>query len=286
VALFETTRFQLAISAASRALLLRDRLFPSYRPSPLPLASEPQPRHLFVRSQDRILNASLLCPATLPHSSVLILHGIGERIAYWHRAQHLLAQHGIASLVFQYSGYPGSTGSPTLAHLHNDTLAAYAALRDLVPLRQPPFLLGLSLGTGVAVEAAHSLVPAASGFILCQPFTSLREAAARLFHSKLVAQAVPDLYRTRETIAELHAPLLLVHGDADTLFPVDMSRQILTSALAHSRRAAQLAVPSGHAHNDAFQNPTLSYWQPILDFIRTCHPPNAEDDTPIRTVDR
>ena len=270
VSFLNLLRFRLPITLIARTLILRDRILsadarPSFSCFPTAMVAIPV--------QTRTLTASFHQPRTRPRAAVLIFHGIGERSTSWQTAQHLLAQHGIASLVLAYSGYPGSGGATTPANLHHDTLAAYSSLRSLVAPDTPAFLLGLSLGTGIAIEAAPSLTPPPAGIILCQAFTSLRDAARAILRSRALARLLPDLYPTEATLPRIASPLLIVHADGDRLFPLDMGRRLHASALTNPGRSVHLAIPRGHAHNDAFLRPALTYWQPILDFIHALSAP-------------
>ncbi len=258
-----------------RAILVRDGIAELLAGRPSAPSHEGDTRQILIPSGSRVLDGMLLRPQTDSKASVLILHGIGERMSYWHEAQEMLARHGIASLIFDYSGYGKSTGATTPENLRQDTLAAYDSLRALLPGSRPPLLLGLSLGTGVAIDAAPCLIPVPSGVVLCEAFSSLREAgdavltATRLpgFAIRALARLLPDVYRTAESVRQLTSPLLIVHSDSDELFPLAMAQEIFAAAREDSERRAELFVPRGFAHNDAYLNPTLGYWQPILDFL-------------------
>jgi len=276
---FEEFRFRVLVTAVMRLIALRDRIA-AYLSDVRPPARVAFPaQSVLIPSGDlthaRSLEAFLTTTQESPRASILILHGIGERIAYWHKAQQLLASHQIASLVFHYSGYGNSSGSITPANLRQDAAAAYAALQQLVALKHPPFILGLSLGTGIAVDAAPHLAPLPSGIILCQPFSSLRAAGAAAcgtlgllgYALRPLAHIVPDIYRTASKIHAVRSPLLIVHSDADELFPLAMAEQILEAAASDPNRPAKLAVPHGFAHNDAYLNPSLDYWRPIVSFV-------------------
>ncbi len=258
-----------------RAILIRDGIAELFaqRSEPLPHAGTVQ--QVAIPSGSRVLEGFLVLPASETRASVLILHGIGERLSYWGGAQEMLAQHGIASLIFDYSGYGKSGGATTPENLRQDTIAAYDKLHALVPDARPPFLLGLSLGTGVAIDAAPHLIPAPSGVVLCEAFTSLRKAGEAVlattplpgFAINALAKLLPDLYRTAASIRQVASPLLIVHSDSDELFPVGMSREIFSSAHKEMSLQVALVVPHGFAHNDAYLKPVPGYWQPILDFL-------------------
>lgn len=279
---FDDSRFRLIVTIAMRVIGIRDGISMRLSPTRSTVNAEFPPRACTIASRGRRLEARLVVPNQVPNQapsqtpsrSVLILHGIGERLDYWHDAQQLLASHSIASMVFHYSGYGRSTGAITPANLRHDTIAAYAKLRELVPAAVPRFVLGLSLGTGVAIDAAPHLEPPPSGMVLCEPFSSLRNAAGAVCDSlgplgtilRPLSSVVPDVYRTAATIELVNSPLLIVHSDADELFPVAMAQEIYAAA-AVSNKEAQLVIPKGFAHNDAYLRPSLAYWQPILDFI-------------------
>jgi fermentation-respiration switch protein FrsA (DUF1100 family) len=268
-------RFQILISFAMRAILIRDGIVGLLARQPSSISPRNSFRQVSISSGPRLLNGLLLLPATDSKASVLILHGIGERLSYWREAQEMLAEHGVASLIFDYSGYGKSTGATTPKNLRKDTLAAYDSLRALAPDARPPFLLGLSLGTGVAIDAVPHLTPTPSGVVLCEAFTSLRSAAKSImslvglprFATGQLATLVPDIYRSATSIGQVKSPLLIVHSDADELFPVTMAREIFSEALKDEGRRVKLFVPHGFAHNDAYLNPVPEYWHPILDFL-------------------
>jgi len=272
---FAALRFQFFVTLAMRLILIRDGL--ATRRSPQETAAGAASTiPCSIASGGRVLEARLAMPRSAPLASVLILHGIGERLDYWTEAQQLLARCEIASLIVHYSGYGKSMGATTPENLRQDVRASYAELQRLVPGVPAPCVLGLSMGTGVAVDAAPGLQPPPSGIILCEPFSSLQDAAGAVcdtlpglrLASRWLAKLMPDVYRTAATVGRIESPLLIVHSDADELFRVGMAQAILAAANAAGQPPAELAVLHGFAHNDAYLRPSLGYWQPILDFIR------------------
>jgi fermentation-respiration switch protein FrsA (DUF1100 family) len=201
------------------------------------------------------------------HAAVLLFHGIGDRLVYWRKAQQRLAQSGIASLVFHYSGYPGSSGTTTPEHLANDAHAAYAWIRDRMPAGTPVFLLGFSLGSGLATQVAADLRPPPAGLILCEAFSTLRHAARRISRPVgFLAKLLPDVWKSSQTIRNLSIPLLIVHSTGDALFPVSMAEEIHRVADA-SGVAVELRVLEGHRPNAPYLNVPEDYWLVVTEFI-------------------
>jgi len=272
---WDAFRFRLLVTLAMRLIQLRDAFAVG--------ASEAERRRyaasiaapINLISGGRRLEARICMPAEAPFASVLILHGIGERLDYWAEVQQMLASHGIASLIFAYSGYGRSQGSITPFHLRQDVIAAYAAMRLRLPELDHHFVLGLSLGTGVAINATSALTPPPAGIILCEAFSSFRDAATAVcralpllrYLSRGLSLLVPDIYRTAHSVRRLGLPLLLVHSDADELFPVAMARTIFDSARLDPEASVELQVVHGFAHNEAYLSPSPGYWMPIIEFM-------------------
>jgi hypothetical protein len=93
------------LTAASRSLLLRDRLLQVTRR----LRRHDAQEDFFIASGNRRLACAYL-PGGERSAAVLFCHGIGETVAHWSAVQALFHDHGIGSLVFNYSGYGKSTG--------------------------------------------------------------------------------------------------------------------------------------------------------------------------------
>ncbi len=195
-----------------------------------------------------------------PWAALLICHGIGETVEHWPRAQALLAEQGIASLVFNYSGFGRSTGRVSPEHCERDALAAYAWLRERLPA-VPVTLLGFSLGTGVATAVCSQLE--VRGLILCEGYTSLRAAVKSL---GLPQSWIVDVWRSAETLTGCRVPLLVVHGKRDRLFPVAMGK-----ALAEAG-SGELAVIEEMGHPDLHAKARPEDWQIIVDWIQRNQP--------------
>jgi uncharacterized protein len=175
---------------------------------------------------------------------VLLCHGnagnVGDRVL--HAA--LLSEAGFDVLLFDYRGYGRSTGRPSEDGTGRDAAAARAALLDR-PGVDPARLvyLGESLGAAVALALALDHPPA--GLVLQSAFTSIRDMARR--HYPFVPRAlVPDAYRSLEGIGELHAPLLVVHGEDDDIVPLLHGEELYAAA----PEPKQLEVLRGVGHND------------------------------------
>lgn len=192
--------------------------------------------------------------------AVLICHGIGELVEYWGKVQGLLKGMGISSLVFNYSGYGTSTGHLSTAHCEED---AAAACRELAGRgHRSIVLLGFSLGTGVGCAAASRID--IDGLVLCEGFSTLRDAGIAMGFPRWLTRVVPDVWDTVGQVSSLEIPVLVVHSDVDGLFPLSMAERV---AGACGPRGT-LIVIKGVSHNAPIFAPTEDYWRPIAEWVK------------------
>lgn len=258
--------FATAIGMASRATSLYERLKPTpVRETRMLTAEMRLSRHAIESGASR-LDAVYAEPmdangnATRLRSVLLICHGIGEIVEWWLPVQRLLASRGCASLIFNYTGYGKSTGKISARQFEDDAVAAFVYLEGLAP-GQPVAVLGFSLGTGVAAAAIQRMH--ASQLVLCAGFPSFQEAACRVCVPASWKRLVPPIWRAEESLRGCRVPVLVVHGEEDQLFPVELGRALHEACGA----GAEWLLAPGYRHNQPFNEPRLDYWEPILRWI-------------------
>jgi uncharacterized protein len=256
----QRTAFTVAITCASRFFILRDRILGLSGRGRAAGAAQRTSRHS-IPSAANALDAVFVEPASGPAvASVLLCHGIGETVEMWFEVQQLLAANRVASLVFDYSGYGKSTGSCDCHQLERDAIAAFAALQQLAP-QLPAAVLGFSLGSGIAAATFSKL--RADRLILCEAFTSFRDAAAAAGIPRALAALAPPIWDARQPLASCASPVLIVHGERDRLFPVRMAHDLAAFCSPH----AQIVLVPDMEHNQPFRKPTISYWGPIAEWL-------------------
>lgn len=193
--------------------------------------------------------------------TLLYFHGnAGGLETRTERIRKYMAQ-GLGVFMMTYRGFGGSTGKPSEAanvadaKLTYDTLVASGvAPRDVI-------LYGESLGTSVAVQVATARDVA--GLVLDAPYTSMVELAA--LHYPLIPGRwfMIDRYETRRHIRNVKAPLLILHGELDTIVPVAMGREIF--ALAAPPKVIKTFPGAGHADHYVFGSYEAVYgWIDLL----------------------
>ena len=181
---------------------------------------------LWLTTEDGVRLNAWWFPKPRALYATLFLHGNAGNVTHRVDRAQAIASAGSAVLIPDYRGYGKSTGHPSERGLYKDASAAYDAL--LRPGYEPDriVLQGESLGSAVAVELATRRKCAA--LILESPFASLNKMAATLL--PFVGPLVAHGFDTYARIARVHAPLLVIHGDADEIVPFSQGEAVFRAA--------------------------------------------------------
>jgi hypothetical protein len=180
-----------------------------------------------------------------PTGAVLVLPGNAGNRSHRGPLAAALRRNGLATLLVDYRGYGGNAGRPTQDGLLADARAAVAALQQRSGLGDDRLVyFGESLGSGVAAGLTAQRPPAA--LILRSPFPSLVAVGRQVYPWLPVGALLRDRYPTAEWIAGYDGPTLVVAGDADTLVPLSLSRQLADAAGG----PVDVEVVAGAGHND------------------------------------
>jgi alpha-beta hydrolase superfamily lysophospholipase len=253
--------FSLSVNLSWRSFVLREKI--RARLTGKSLAHPPgihAERHSIAGTAGP-LDALYVAPNSPPKAALLICHGIGEIVDHWRAAQDLLAAAGIATLVFDYSGFGASQGTVDWQQCERDAITAFEFLQSRLP-GHPISVLGFSLGSGIAtailprIQAAH--------LILCSAFTSFREAAFSLGLPRILAPVLPDIWNSAAQLPHCNVPVLIVHSQRDHLFPERMARELAAAAGANG----ELVIVPNHTHNEPFYRPQYLYWDHIIQHLK------------------
>jgi pimeloyl-ACP methyl ester carboxylesterase len=189
-----------------------------------------------------------------PSGLIIYYYGNSESVHESRQKLFTLA-HNTSSdiLCLDYRSYGSSSGTPAIDFMLEDSLEIY----DLyAPLYMDVFVYGHSLGT---IPALHTAIERrVNGVILEASFTTAEEAVPgtdyylpwplnallTLEASKELAERKPQQF---ERIKELNAPLLVLHGSEDALFPPEMGARMFRAAPAGDKKF--VLIPGAGHHN-------------------------------------
>ncbi len=197
-------------------------------------------------------------PARAGQPTVLLFHGNAGAVVHREYRFRQMMRFGWGVFVLGYPGYGGSDGRPSEPAFHEAAMTAYEfligqgiAARDIV-------LYGESIGAAVAVRLAAGVD--ARALILESPMASAVDVASRHYPYLPVRLLLKDAYLSVQHIGRIAMPLLIMHGEADRIIPLQSGEKLFARAVEPKRFVAL----SGAGHNDLFQHPTAEIARQFL----------------------
>ncbi|MEK0180249.1 MAG: alpha/beta fold hydrolase [Oscillatoriales cyanobacterium] len=199
---------------------------------------------------------------------VLYLHGnglnVGANVEHANRFHRL----GMSVFLIDYRGYGKSQGEfPTESQVYED---AQLAMDYLVKQRginpKQIYIYGHSLGGAIAIDLAVRN-PEAAGLIVEGSFTSAREmvdfqsGVYRIFPIDLLLR---QRFDSIAKVDRLEMPVLFIHGTADTVVPVAMSKKLFDAA----PQPKQLYIVPDAGHNNLADFAGAEYLEKISNFFQ------------------
>ena len=225
-----------------------------------PQALHPAFRTASISTPDGETLFALDHPAEIGEATILVFHGNGDAALFQQPRGIALAQAGFGVLLVEYRGYLGSTGKPSEKGLLIDGLSAF----DFIRARNggPIGVYASSLGTGVAIPLAADRDVFA--MVLETPFDSIQAIPQKAFPWIPMGVFLKHKFRSDSVIGRVEAPLLIIHGSADTVIPIAHGKALLDLAPERSRF---MEVPgAGHNNLSMFgtTDDAISFFKEIL----------------------
>jgi len=180
-----------------------------------------------------------------PRPTVIYFGGNAERVRQRARDRSWVGELGWNLVLVSYRGYDDSTGEPSAAALLGDAVAihdAVAARPDVDPRRIVAW--GNSLGSGLAARVARERELA--GAILVMPYARLSDIAGDVYWWLPVRWLFRHEIDTEADAPAITDPLLVVHGQLDTLIPPGHGQRVIEAWGGPAR----LVLVDGAGHND------------------------------------
>ncbi len=190
---------------------------------------------------------------------VIMFHGNGGNIGIRNFKARPFLDQGYGVLLAEYRGYGGNAGESSETGFYKDGRAWMKALADhgIPPART--VIYGESIGSGTAVQMAIEY-PGIKALILESPFTSLTDTAQRHMFYVPCRLLLKDRFDNLSKIKQVSAPLLVLHGAADTVVPYALGRRLFEAAVEPKTMET---YPLG-GHNDLYMHGAFAA---ILNFL-------------------
>jgi pimeloyl-ACP methyl ester carboxylesterase len=200
-------------------------------------------------------------PVEKPKGTVLVFHGNAG--AALHRTYYIeaLQRLGFRVLIAEYPGYGAREGSPSEAALIEDGIAT--AKQALQAYKEPLFLCGESLGSGVAAGVAASHQVPIRGLLLITPFDTMAKVAQRHYWFLLARWLVRDKFDNVARLRGFKGPIAVVLAGRDEVIPNRNTLALFETLPAKKK----LWCFENAGHNSLPLESWRPWWQEAMQFI-------------------
>jgi fermentation-respiration switch protein FrsA (DUF1100 family) len=198
-----------------------------------------------------------------PSAQVIFFHGNGGNLSMWLDVVVELRRRGFSVLAVDYRGYGASTGRPSERGLYRDADATVRVFNERFRRPGTPVIYwGRSIGSAVAASAASR--GACDALVLESPFPDMRSIFAGNPVMQLLSLFSSYSFSTSKFLERYERPLLVIHGDADSIIPYVAGRRVFDRA--RTSKKTFVAIPRAD-HNDLHVVSPELYWRTIDEFV-------------------
>ena len=194
--------------------------------------------------------------------TVIVFHGnagtAGDR-GYYVKALSPLGYRVILAEYLLYGGRAGALGEAAFVKDGCETVRLVSA-----QFGGPVFLLGESLGCGVAAAVSRETTVKIDGIILITPWDTLKAVARSKFPYIPVSLFLKDKYDTIDNLKTFKGRMAVVGAEHDEIIPVGHARNLFNSIAGPSKR---MWVIREAGHNDWPMHVNAAWWREIMDFV-------------------
>src|SRR4030042_1993441 len=201
--------------------------------------------------------------ASVPNGTIVLFHGNGGTAfdrGFYLEPLMKLGFRVILAEYPKYGGRPGKVGDkPFVADGLETVKLAYEQYGE------PLYLLGESLGCGVAAAIANQTSVPLAGIILITPWDSLASVAKSLFPFLPSKMLLTDKYDSIENLKSFKKNISVVGAERDEILPIKHAHSLYAN-LPEGRK--KMWVIKGAGHNDWPFHADASLFKEITDFVK------------------
>ena len=217
---------RLMLGALERQLIYFPSRVADDAPTPV-LVGASRVEEVWVDTDDGVRIHGIYASRDEATADVLFFHGNAGNLYDRLDNVEMLVGSGFNVFIIDYRGYGKSEGAPSEEGLYADGLAALSYMTEKRGVAlQRTLIFGRSLGSAVAIELGARFDVGA--IVVESGFTSAQDLA-RVHYSWLpgvLRRSMTHRFESLSKASELRAPVLYVHGSADSIVPMRMGREL------------------------------------------------------------
>ena len=160
--------------------------------------------------------------------------------------------------VLEYPGYGAREGSPSEKSFLAAAEGAFVTLTNNGPI----YVVGESLGTGVAADLAKSHSQQIAGLALLMPYNKLAAVAQAKMPFLPAGLLLWDRFDSEDWLKSYHGPIKFVLAGKDEVIPTKFGRRLFDSY--NCPKSLQI-IPGAH-HNDVPEELSAAWWTDVFGF--------------------
>jgi len=204
-----------------------------------------------------------MAPKQPADGQVLITYGNGSwTIACAHYANDIQNLTNFNVFILEYPGYADRSGSPCQKSIFHAADEAF----QLLGANRPVYLVGESLGSGVAAYLAGTYPDQIAGIILLSPFNRLTSVAQDHMPLLPVWLMLVDRFPSEDYLRIFHGPVGIMVDGRDDVVPEKFGLRLYDS---YAGPKCLWTFPEGQ--HISILTPPEKFWTEVLDFWQTHH---------------
>jgi pimeloyl-ACP methyl ester carboxylesterase len=212
----------------------------------------------WLNGSGQVIGWKQICQTNGPRDRVLITHGnAGSALNRMDFADMLKPVGSFDVYILEYPGYGARSGSPTEKSLCEAADEAIALLAKDGPV----YVIGESLGTGVAAHLAGAHPESVAGLLLIAPYHNLGDVAQHQMPVFPAKWMLWDRFPSGENLRNYHGRVAVLLAGQDTVVPNKFGRRLYDSYAGPKK---VWAVPEA-THNSLPSRPE-AWWRELVAF--------------------
>ncbi len=199
-------------------------------------------------------------PKSPPMGTIVFFHGNAGAAQYREPFAHKLVAYGYRVLLQEYPGFGARSGSATLPNAVESSLLDAKQAGAKWP--GPMYLMGESLGAGIAAQIAASNPADFEGLVLITPWKSLSVLVNEKFAGIPFSFLLRERLDTFDALNRYPGNVVVVGAENDTLIPVEHARSLVSA-----RNDVHYMELEGAGHNDWFSAMSDARWGQVISMM-------------------
>ena len=216
-----------------------------------------------ITVEDGVTLSCRFFPSGATNPTILFFYGNGETAVDYDDIAPFYTQIGVNFFIADYRGYGASSGSPTYSSMLSDAHKVVAELQTILSAdgySGPLYVMGRSMGRHPAFELGARTPDVLKGMII----ESGRPTLGQFLHGLEPDLATMLEATHRDKVRSVQLPVLVIHGEEDTLAPVQQAVDMYHDFVSPNKRL--LTIP-GAGHNNLLHLGLGEYFEAIRAFV-------------------